>query len=353
MRAARTTDDRRRAASSPAIAAALALLAVATLAGCVAGPAAPVGPPPRTGPYLGETPPGAAPALFAPGIVSTAQFERDLTVTPDGRELFFTVVLGNYERSAIVTARENADGAWGEPEVASFSGRHKDLEPALSPDGSRLYFASYRPREGEGPAREDTDLWAVERTEDGWGEPFRLPAPVNSDGSEFFPTVTRDGTLYFTRDGEGGASALFRARPTADGGWGEPERLPAQVNAGDAQFNGWVDPDERFVVFGAFGLDDSRGSADYYVSFRDDDDAWVGPINLGDTINTASGLEYSPSLSPDGRWFFFMASRSAFSDPDFVVPRSAAELRAVSAGPRNGQPDIWWVDAAFLDRLRP
>ena len=78
-----------------------------------------------------------------------------------------------------------------------------------------------------------------------WLFPRRLPAPVNSALSEFFPTVTRDGTLYFTQDGDGGASALYRARPTADGGYAEPERLPEAVNSVAAQFNGWIDPDDR------------------------------------------------------------------------------------------------------------
>ncbi len=307
----------------------------------------------RSGPYLGQPYPGNEPEVFAPGIVSTALYERDLTVTPDGRELYFSVVLGGYERSAIVTTRERPDGTWTEPHVAPFSGRYRDLEPALAPDGSRLYFVSYRPHDGKGEEREDTDLWVVDRSDDGWGTPVPLPAPVNSDLSEFFPTVTRDGTLYFTRDGEGGASALYRARPAADGGYAEPERLPEAVNSVAAQFNGWVDPDERFLVFGAFGRDDSRGGTDYYVSFRSEDDDWTGPVNLGDRINTKSGLEFSPSISPDGRWMFFMATRSRFESADFRLPETTAEIRELADGPRNGLPDIWWVDAAFLETLAP
>jgi hypothetical protein len=30
-----------------------------------------------------------------------------------------------------------------------------------------------------------------------WGEPRNLGAPVNGEASEFFPTLTKDGTLYF------------------------------------------------------------------------------------------------------------------------------------------------------------
>ena len=336
----------------------LVLLAFTMVTGCAApgGSDAPAveQPQARSGPYLGQPLPGDEPELFAPGIVSTGLYERDLTVTPDGSELFFSIVLGNYERSAIVGVREGADGRWSAPQVAAFSGRYRDLEPALSPDGSRLYFMSYRPHDGVGEERDDTDLWAVDRAADGsWGTPFPLPPPVNSEISEFFPTVTRGGTLYFTRDGAQGASALYRARPTADGGYDEPVRLPEAVNSVAAQFNGWIDPDERFLIFGAFGREDSLGGSDYYVSFRSDDDIWTGPVSLGARINTPSGLEYSPSLSPDGSVFFFMATRSRYAASDFAFPRTTAEVRAMADGPGNGLPDIWWVDASVLDALRP
>jgi hypothetical protein len=49
-------------------------------------------------------------------------------------------------------------GRWTKPEVASFSGRWRDIDPALSPDGRRLFFAPNRPvKEGE-PVRKDFDV---------------------------------------------------------------------------------------------------------------------------------------------------------------------------------------------------
>ncbi|MEW6364158.1 MAG: hypothetical protein AB1714_05920 [Acidobacteriota bacterium] len=44
-----------------------------------------------TGPYLGQTPPGKVPKVFAPGVVSTtAAAERGIAFTPDGWQLYFT-----------------------------------------------------------------------------------------------------------------------------------------------------------------------------------------------------------------------------------------------------------------------
>ena len=35
------------------------------------------------------------------------------------------------------------------------------------------------------------------------------------------------------------------------------------------------------------------------------------PVNLGPNINTPGGREYTPYVSPDGRYFFFMSTRAA------------------------------------------
>ena len=44
-----------------------------------------------TGPYLGQKPPGMAPELFAPGIISLGYHEHRLAISPDGTEIYFPV----------------------------------------------------------------------------------------------------------------------------------------------------------------------------------------------------------------------------------------------------------------------
>ena len=118
---------------------AIALLLVASCAGPPATPEAP-----RTGDWLGESPPGDRATLFAPGVVSTGRYTRDLAVTPVGDEIYFTVMLPAFEFSTILVARR-IDGVWSEPEVAPFSGSYRDLEPYVAPDGRTMYFESLRP----------------------------------------------------------------------------------------------------------------------------------------------------------------------------------------------------------------
>jgi hypothetical protein len=305
-----------------------------------------------TGPYLGQTSPGEEPQLFAPRIVNTGLYTRDLAMMPDGSEIYYGVNVGNYEVTAIMVTRQVA-GRWTQPEVASFSAdpRWSDIEPAIAADGKTFYFASTRPAGGGVEPESHHSIWAMDRSGDAWGEPYRLPDLINDGSSNFYPSVTKDGTLYFTRDLPGGGNAIFRSR-FVDGEYQEPEKLPEQVNATRNQFNAFVAPDESYVIVPVFGREDSLGSTDYYIVFRNSDDTWSDPINLGNTINTEGGLEYAPYVSPDGRYFFFMTTRSRAAE--LAGPKLTAEgLHELHNSPETGLPGIWWVEASFIDALRP
>ena len=78
-----------------------------------------------------------------------------------------------------------------------------------------------------------------------------------------------------------------------------------------SQDSAFIDPDERFIIVPATGMEDGLGGTDYYIVFRNKEDHWSKPINLGEKINSARGAEWSPYISPDGKYFFFMSSKTA------------------------------------------
>ena len=320
--------------------------------GCVPADDFPV----LTGDYLGQTPPGSTPELFAPGIVSTGLYTRDLAMTPEGDEIYFGVMAGGF---STIMMTELVDGSWTKPEVAPFAAdpRYLNLEPAISPDGQKFYFLSNRPRDGGPMDAADVgqwvnqDIWVMDRTANGWGEPYNLGPPVNSDAAEYFPSVTNDGTVYFTReDPETRASLIHRSRFVA-GEYQEVERLGDEVNSTANQFNAFVAPDESYLIVAVAGREDSYGGTDYYISFRDESDNWAGPINMGDMVNTLRGGEWSPYVSPDGRYFFFMSTRYRSAD-QFPEALTADYLNEVHGQPLSGNPSMYWMEAGFIEELR-
>jgi len=305
--------------------------------------------PDLSGPFLGQTLPDSLPELFAPGVISTGMFTRDVAISPDGKEIYFCVAIGNYTYSTILFTRE-VNGKWLPPEIVPFSGGPgvMDFEPALSTDGSTLYFLSNRPDGDEEMG--DQDIWMVKRDESGaWGVPQNLGEPVNTDGGEFFPSLTSDGTLYFTRNEKGsGLNQIFRAR-WEDGSFQEPELLPVQVNCGTNRFNAFVAPDESYMIVPAVGMPDTHDGADYYMVFRDENDNWSEPVNMGAQVNLDNARGWSPYVSPCGKAFFFMATRTneiEASDWNYN------KLKELNASPGNGNADIYWVDAGFFRVLK-
>ncbi len=301
--------------------------------------------------YLGQKPPGEEPELFAPGIVNNGLLTRDVAMTPDGTEIYFGIALANYSFSAILMTRLTENG-WTPPEVVPSLGdmKYMQLEPCISPDGGTFLFLSTRP-DSDG-VEGDQDIWVMDRQGDHWGQPYNLGEPVNSIHSEYFPSLTRDRTLYFTRSENGSRQSFIYRSEWRGGQYQQPEKLPAQVNCGQSQYNAFVAPDESFLIVPAVGREDAYGGTDYYVVFHNADDSWSEPVNMGEKVNTHNGLEYSPYVSPDGKYFFFMSTRFLPQDqwPDQLT---ASFLKELHNRPGNGNPAIYWMDAAFIEQLRP
>ncbi len=326
----------------------LFVLLSALLAGC-GGAASEEAFPVLTGEYFGQVLPESEPELFAPGLVSTGLPTRDLTMTPDGREIYYCVTMGGFRVTAIMVTKL-VDGRWTRPEVAPFSTHPgwANLEPCISPDGQRFFFMSDRSVTDDAPG--NPDIWVMDREGGRWGTPRNLGAPVNTPGEEYFPSVTRDGTLYFTRaDPETRVNYIYRSR-LVEGEYQEPELLPDQVNCGRDRFNAYVAPDESFIVVPTVGMEDTHGGVDYYISFRDDDDRWTEPLNMGDRVNSDNGREWSASMSPDGQFLFFMSARAP--DLDDSVPMDYARIQDLQDSPENGNANIYWMSASVINELR-
>ncbi len=305
------------------------------------------------GKYMGQPPPGDKPELFAPGIITTGMYTRDIAMTPDGTEIYFCISIGRYAYAKILVTKL-INGRWTQPEVAPFSTNpdYMDIEPFISPDGKRFYFLSTRPDIEAGETEGDQDIWVMDRIGNTWSEPYNLGDPVCSDSPEFFPSVTNDGTIYFTRNESPRQSFIYRAR-LVDGKYAEPERLPEQVNCGPTHYNAFIAPDESYIINCIPGREDSYGGTDYYIIFRNEDDTWSEPINMGDKVNTAGTTEYSPYVTPDGKYFFFMSSRLKPESERETEHITFSYLKKTFNEPQNGNSDIYWMSASFIEELRP
>jgi len=303
-----------------------------------------------SGPYLGQETPGDSPSLFAPGFINTGIASRDITFTPDGKEIYFCKNTANSSLATILFCKENKEG-WTEPEVVPFAqnSAYIFIEPFISPDAKKLFFVSNKGNAFTEANRFITDIWVADRENDSWGEPYKLDTTINTSYSEFFPSVAQSGNLYFTRENAKNREGYIYKSEFKNGRYQSPEKLPVQVNAGIARYNAVIANDESFIIVPVYGMPDSFGATDYYISFFEAGKGWSEPQNLGDKINTKSGNEYSANFSPDGLFFFFMSTRINTIKTDRLDYKT---INKIHNAPENGNSNIYWIKSDFIQDLK-
>jgi Tol biopolymer transport system component len=258
--------------------------------------------------YLGQAEPGKNPTLFSPEFISTKYNERDITISPSGHEIFYSMVLPENNLSVILYVY--FDGAfWSDPQVAGFSGQYNDLEPSFSPDGEKLFFASKRPLKASDDEK-DFDIWVSEKTTMGWTAASNIGSPVNTKENEYYPSIASNGNIYFTaaKEDSRGKEDLYVSH-FVNGNYLPPRNLGDSINTALFEYNAYIAPDESFIIFGSFGREDGLGGGDLYIAKKNDEGFWLPAKNMGPVINTDE-LDYCPFVTSDKKYFLFTSNRS-------------------------------------------
>jgi hypothetical protein len=233
--------------------------------------------------YLGQTPPGDTPIVFAPGTVSVdGKNTHALVISPDEK----TIIFSRYPdgTSYIMTYDNNQ---WSGPVQSFFYGK----EVSFTPDGNRIFYYT------------DNDIFYVEKSGSGWGAPVRLGPNVNTTTyTEYYPSIVQSQSLYFSRDSHWNSGRLMYSQ------YSEGVYLPAvdlglPINNGGA-LHAWFARDESFVLFNSPRAG-SYTELDIWASFRNQDGSWGNPKNLGQIINSGANAILCPEVSPDGKYLFF------------------------------------------------
>jgi Tol biopolymer transport system component len=95
------------------------------------------------------------------------------------------------------------------------------------------------------------------------------------------------------------------------------------INSAGVDHTPFIAPDERYLIFVSRGRSALSRDFQFYLSYKNEDDSWQEPIDLGEKIK-ALGSGLCPAVTPDGKYMFFI-----------------------------GRGDIYWIDAGFIENLRP
>jgi hypothetical protein len=245
-------------------------------------------------------------------------------LTGDGQLLYLTR-RGPDGMMNIFRSRRLETG-WSEAEpVSELNSQANDIGPVVTTDGDRLYFFSNR-RGGHG----GYDLYLSQRGESGWGTPENLGEEVNSAANEFDPAVSPGGlNLFFASDRQGADgerlpewTATIRrpqqgpdfdlyqvSRASAGEPFGSVRPLEGLNLPGSHEGAPFVSPDGAFLYFASnrFARPGEPVNLDLYRA-RWKGDQLGAAENLGAMINTESD-ETEPGVSAEGFRLVFATNR--------------------------------------------
>lgn len=279
------------------------------------------------GPYFGQNAPSGKAEVFMDGVISKSnEDEMCAAFTADGREFYHNARhKGNW---AIFITKE-VDGEWVPPVPMLFTSGYTDRDFTMSPDGNKIFFGSNRPRDRGARPLDSLDIFVTERlSPDRWSEPKNIGIPINTERSENYPSSARNGNLYFftsREDGFGGCDIYVSRKE--NGRYSAPENLGPEINSDRHDWDAVIAPDESFIIFSSQNRADTIGKQDLYVSYRKEDGSWTAAKNMGPSVNSPDD-EICPSLSLDGKLFFFTSRR-------------------------RGKADIFWIDAGIIENIKP
>ncbi len=197
------------------------------------------------------------------GKINSRFNDGPATFSTDGKEAIFTRTYkkkgpDGYRKLWLYRADWDAKKGWVNVQPLPFnSNTFNTAHPSLSKDGRKLYFVSDMPG-GLG----ETDVYVSVRNGATWEAPVNLGKEINTPGTEMFPFIADDGTLYYASDCKVGLGGLDIYAATASGNkFGSVYNLGIPVNTSADDFGLATDETVRAGFFtsnrdGGVGGDD-------------------------------------------------------------------------------------------------
>jgi peptidoglycan-associated lipoprotein len=176
----------------------------------------------------------STPTAF-PGPANTEYSDGAACFDASGKVMYYTTCPNSKDKNTQckIMMTTMADGKWGDAVALPFnSDTYTCGHPCLSADGKLLFFSSDMPGGMGGK-----DIWVSAYDGSAWGTPTNLGSGVNTDGDEMFPTMGKNGRLYFASNGKPGMGGLDMMYTTNEGGvWAEATNLKSPMNSSGDDF---------------------------------------------------------------------------------------------------------------------
>ncbi len=140
---------------------------------------------------------------------------------------------------------------------------------------------------------------------------------MNTSNNEFYPSLTNSGNIYYTSDGSKslGKDDIFFSK-WENNNYSEPTTLGLNINTAGYEFNAFISPDEKFLIFTGYNRPEGLGSGDLFISYKDKNGEWEKAKNMGSNVNS-SLMDYCPFYDAKTETLYFTSKRNSTSNLGF------------------------------------
>lgn len=260
---------------------------------------------------------------FLPGELNLLKGNQEATISEDGKTMILSRMFSRNNTDLFIS--EKSGGDWSKPVALSgfINTGYEERGPHLSRDGKWLMFQSNRP-----DTRGGYDLYISQKVQGRWTEPVNLGDDVNTKFDEGYACFSPDGTRIFfssNRPKEGETIELDENEAPIEGDWdlyqskaivaGDPANDFLPIYGSGAYLEAVnTDADEMHVVIPSSGKhllfasdrEGGIGGYDIWMSRRYEDN-FIEPENLGKPINSRKD-ETFPALADRGSRLVFVSN---------------------------------------------
>ena len=276
------------------------------------------------------------PVLFYPGTVSTAIDKFNTSFSPNEEAIYYTATIQKLGITSIAYQKFER-GSFQAPEFVPFaSAKVPYADVHISHDGNKMFFTTFQDYKGK-PEGFNFNIWTSEFKDNTWQTPEPLGAPVASKGNEFYPITAENGNLYFNSDRDGNSDIFYA--PFKDGKYEEPIKLPENINSPQKEADAFIAKDESYLIFVRVDEPDGFGNSDLYISFKEGDNIWTDPTNLGEKVNS-NQIDGSPYVTSNGKYLIFTSGRQVDGIKEKAI-EDYKNFQSINSSNKNGSLNFY------------